>query len=54
MTEQIQKWYAGLSEDEQIDFDERAAIIEYHGEKPRELAEQLAYQRFTEHREDAS
>ena len=44
MTQEIQKWYDQcLTEDERMVFDERAAILEFHGNIPRPRAEKLAY-----------
>ena len=43
MTSEIRKWYAKLTQDEQLLFDERVAIMEYHGELDRTKAEEVAY-----------
>ena len=44
MTREIEKWYQQcLTEDERMVFDERAAIMEFHGNIPRPRAEKLAY-----------
>ena len=45
MTREIRKWYEQcLTEDERMMFDERAAIMEFHGNIPRPRAERLTYQ----------
>lgn len=40
----IKEWWEKLTEDEQYLFEERAAIIEYDGEKDRMSAEVLAFE----------
>ena len=45
MMREIQKWYDQcLTEDERMLFDERVAILEFHGNIPRLRAEWLTYQ----------
>ena len=45
MTQEVKKWLEQLDEDEQMTFEERAAIMQYHGNMPQKQAELLAFER---------